>query len=64
MDDSQLSDWFETQNIAGAGLGATVGGLVGLLFGPLGALVGAGFGAVGGTVATEVYENSENCYDF
>ncbi len=58
MDDNQLADWFETQNIAGAGLGATVGGLVGLLFGPFGGLVGAGIGAVGGTVATEVAEEA------
>jgi len=54
MDDSQLSDWFDTSNIVFTGVGAGVGGILGALVGM--PIVGAGIGAVGGFAGAEVAE--------
>ena len=45
MDDTQLTDWFETENIVLGTIGAGAGGLLGAI---LGGPFGAGLGAVGG----------------
>ena len=45
MDDTQLADWFETENIVLGTIGAGAGGLLGVI---LGGPFGAGLGAVGG----------------
>ena len=45
MDDTQLADWFETENIVLGGIGAGAGSLLGAI---LGGPFGAGLGAVGG----------------
>lgn len=45
MDDTQLADWFETENIVLGTIGAGAGGLLGAI---LGGPFGAGIGAVGG----------------
>ena len=45
MDDTQLDDWFETENIVLGTIGAGAGGLLGAI---LGGPFGAGLGAVGG----------------
>ena len=45
MDDTQLADWFETENIVLGTIGAGAGGLLGAI---LGGPFGAGLGAVGG----------------
>jgi len=59
MSDDQLSDWFETSNIALGTAGFGLGSIVGLLFGgPVGAAIGGGVGAVGGSVAAEVGEEA------
>jgi hypothetical protein len=57
MDDNQLSDWFDTSNIALGTAGFGIGGIIGAIFGgPIGAAIGGGIGAVGGTAAAEVGE--------
>lgn len=59
MSDDQLSDWFDTSNIALGTAGFGIGGIVGLIFGgPVGAAIGGGVGAVGGSVAAEVGEEA------
>ena len=45
MNDTQLADWFETENIVLGTIGAGAGGLLGAI---LGGPFGAGLGAVGG----------------
>ena len=45
MNDTQLADWFETENIVLGTIGAGAGGLLGAI---LGGPFGAGIGAVGG----------------
>jgi len=50
---SDLSDWLETQNIAGATVGALFGGLFG---GPFGAILGG----IGGTVGVELAESLQS----
>ena len=45
MDDTQLADWFETENIVLGTIGAGAGSLLGAI---LGGPFGAGLGAVGG----------------
>lgn len=53
MTPDQVNDWFETQNLVGAG----IGGLAGLFtFGPLGAILGA----VGGSATVEGLEYAED----
>ena len=54
MTDSQLTDWFETENLVVGGVGATAGGLLGALFGgPFGAAFGAAGGGIYGGQAEE-----------
>ncbi len=57
--ESQLADWFETENILLGSLGFGLGGLVGSLFGPLGAAVGATGGGIYGSAIQEGAEEAQ-----
>ena len=60
MDDTQLGDWFETENLVVGGIGATAGGIFGALFGGLpGAAVGAGAGGIFGGIVQEQAEEAQ-----
>ena len=60
MTESQLTDWFETENLVVGGIGATAGGLLGALFGgPFGAAAGAGVGGIYGGIVQEQAEEAQ-----
>jgi len=60
MTDSQLTDWFETENLVVGGVGATAGGLLGALVGgPFGAALGAAGGGIYGGVVQETAEEAQ-----
>ena len=58
-DDSQLADWFETENIVLGSLGFGLGGLVGSIFGLPGAVVGAAGGGLYGSIIQEGAEEAQ-----
>jgi len=55
--DEQLRDWFETENLAAAGVGSILGGLIGAMFGA--PVLGALFGGVTGSATQEVAEEAQ-----
>ena len=60
MTDSQLTDWFETENLVVGGVGATAGGLLGALIGgPFGAAIGAAGGGIYGGIVQETAEEAQ-----
>jgi len=52
---SQVGDWLELQNLAGAGGGA----LIGSVAGPVGAIIGAVLGSYGVEIAEDVYDDTK-----
>jgi len=63
MTDSQLFDWFETENLVVGGIGATAGGLLGAIFGgPFAAFTvpaGAAAGGIFGGIVQETAEEAQ-----
>jgi len=55
--DEQLRDWFESENLAAAGVGSILGGLIGAMFGA--PVLGALFGGVTGSATQEVAEEAQ-----
>jgi len=60
MTDSQLADWFETENLVVGGIGAAGGGILGALVGgPWGAGIGAAGGGIFGSTIQEAAEEAQ-----
>ena len=59
MTESQLADWFETENLVVGGAFATVGGLIGFLFGGGNPWTGAAGATAGGIYGGIVQESAE-----
>jgi hypothetical protein len=58
-DETQLADWFETENIALGSLGFGLGGLVGSIFGLPGIIVGSTGGSIYGSIIQEGAEEAQ-----
>lgn len=60
MTDTQLTDWFEAENLVVGGVGATAGGLFGALIGgPFGAAIGSAGGGIYGGIVQEQAEEAQ-----